>query len=1168
MADWRIAVDTGGTFSDLVAIDPEGRRHTLKVPSTPDDPARAIGRALATLGAHGPLAHGTTVATNALLERRLARVVLVATAGFEDLLWLRRQARPDLYALHPVVPPPVVQRADVVGLPARRGPSGEVLTPLPDLTAWIATHRTQLEGAAAFAVCLLHAHVNGEDEAHVAAALQVAFPHIPVTASHVLCPVLREYERTATVVVNAALAPVMAGYLARLTDTNTQSHSAFSALTAVEVMGSAGGLMPAAEAALAPVHTVLSGPAGGVRGAWAVGRRTGHTRLLAVDMGGTSTDVSVIEGELRPVDDGHLAEHPLRVPLLPIETVGAGGGSLAWVDPGGVLRVGPQSAGAEPGPACYGRGGHGATVTDAHVVLGHLTHLLGGAQVLDAEAARAAVGRVAAVLGADLGTTAEAILAVADATMARACKRVSLGRGVDPRGLTLLAFGGAGGLHACALADALGCADVLFPAEPGVLSAEGILAAPREVAITRSLHWPEGRWTSAALAVVQAEALADLTARLPGGQTLQVLADLRHVGQTHTLTLDLSAGPTSRPGSTFSHDPSALRAAFDRAHAERFGHALAEQAAELVALRFFLRAAPPAVPDGPLHPPARVVGPAILPVYSATLRLPTGWQAERLPTGDLRCTRHQPDAARAPGALALEVFRQQMAAIAEEMGTTLMQAAFSANIKERKDFSCAVFDADGQMLAHAAHIPVHLGSTPLSVQAAIAAVPMPPGTQVVLNDPFHGGTHLPDVTLVAPVWLPGSTRPAFYVANRAHHADVGGLSPGSLPSPRRPDGTVQPLTIDDEGIRLPPQRLDAAVRARFVAASRTPDERVGDLGAQEAANHAGAQRLLALSTTLGRGEVEALCSALLAASERQLRALLTALPDGDYAAEDWLDDDGTTDAPIRLPVVIRIRGDAAEIDFTDAPDQVAGPLNAVRAIALSAVFYAFRCLGGDDLPADDGLMRPLTVRTRPGSVVDALPPAAVSAGNVETSQRLVDVVFAALAQAAPDRVPAAACGSMNNVLFGGFTEAGRPFVHYETLGGGGGGGPAGPGADGIHVHMTNTLNTPIEALEQAFPVRIERYTLAPAAEVPPGITPGGRGLVRAWRFAVPAEVTLVTERRRLPPPGHHAPDGTRGRNRLQRADGEVVELPGKISLMVAPGDVVEVTTPGGGHWHR
>ncbi len=1156
-SDIRVAIDTGGTFTDLVARI-GGRIERLKVPSTPDDPGRAVLAALDALAARigpcdGPVRHGTTVATNALLERRGARVVGITTAGFEDVLRLRRQARPSLYALHPEVPPPLVHQ--MLGIDGRRGPDGPI-RPLEDVAAWIARHRDALAKADAFAVCLLHGYADPADEDAIADALRAAFPDKPITTGR-LAPVFREYERTSTVVVNAFLAPVMGTYLDRL-------HHSLGRDRRLWVMGSSGGLMTAEAAGRGPVHTVLSGPAGGVRGAWAVGQRVGRDRLLTLDMGGTSTDVSVIRGALTPEDDGALDGHPLRVPLLPIETVGAGGGSVAYVDAGGALRVGPRSAGAVPGPACYGRAGPDAepTVTDAHVVLGRLPDLLGGDFRLDVAAAREAVGRLAQALGAELQATAAAILAVAEANMARACKRVSMARGIDPRTLTLVAFGGAGGLHACALADALGCPDVLFPAEPGVLSAEGIVDAPHEAAATRTVLATEDRWTPAGLVALWRGTVKE--AALPDGaapEHIQVLADCRYRGQTHALAVALDAAPT----------PAELRAAFEGQHRARYGYAIDDgRPVELVALRVYARAGlVPTVKAAEARATGVIAGPRALSTYSATLWLPAGWQATTLPSGDRLCTRVGARPAHDPArlSLALDVHRQRMAAVAEEMGATLMRAAFSANIKERRDFSCAVFDARGRMLCHAAHIPVHLGSTPLSVKAAIAAIPMTPGVQVVLNDPFAGGTHLPDVTLVTPVFLPDRPeRPTFYVANRAHHADVGGLSAGSLPTPRAADGTLRRLTIDDEGIRIPPTALDDALRARFAAASRLPDERWGDLRAQEAANRLGVQRMIELAERLGADAVERLDDALLDYAERRMRAVLDALPDGEYHALDHLDDDGSNDTPIPIPVTVRIGGDRAEVDFSAAPDAVAGPMNAVRAIAESAVFYVFRCIAGDSLPANAGLMRPITVQTRPGSVVDARPPAAVSAGNVETSQRLVDVLFTALAPAAPGRIPAAACGSMNNVLFGGRRPDGSRFVHYETLAGGAGGGPAGPGQSAIHVHMTNTLNTPIEALERAFPVHIERYAVRPRKQRP-GEQPGGAGIVRRYRFAVPAEVSLVTERRTLPAPGlNGAADGEPGRNRLIRADGTVQPLPGKVQVKVQAGDAIEVETPGGASW--
>ena len=1174
-----VAIDTGGTFTDLSARGPDGRRHRLKVPSTPDDPARAVRDALAALSSisdepsAAPISevrHGTTVATNALLERAGARVVLVTTAGFEDTLRLRRQNRPDLYALHPVLPAPLVGSDGCVGVGGRLGPGGVEWAPLPDLAAWLDEHRAVLESADVFAVCLLHAYADGAHEQCVGEALAGAFPDTPVYLSHALCPVFREYERTSTVVVNAFVAPVMAGYLARL--------EAAIAPSRLLVMASGGGLVSAARAAAEPVHTVLSGPAGGVRGAWQAGRRVGRSALLTLDMGGTSTDVSLVTGALAPEDDGAIAEHPLRVSLLPIETVGAGGGSIAYVDDGGALRVGPRSAGAVPGPACYGRGGPDAeaTVTDAHVVLGRLPDLLGGAMRLDREAARAAIGRLAARLDAELEDTAAAVLAVAEANMARACKRVSMERGVDPRGLTLVAFGGAGGLHACALADGLGCADVLFPAEPGVLSAEGIVDAPLESAVTATLVALEPDWPAidppARWAALRNEAADQLRREIGDGPAQMdwlTFADCRYAGQTFTLPVPIE--------SAAELDPVALRAAFDARHVERFGYRLSsERSAELVALRVYVTCRSPDRSDDAAEPEAPAVveryeGPRAVATYSATLWLPDGWFGERLSTGDILCRRaaaacRDDEAGRVLG-LALEVHRQRLAAIAEEMGATLMRAAFSANIKERRDFSCAVFDADGRMLAQAAHIPVHLGSTPLSVAAAIEAVPMRPSVDVILNDPFAGGTHLPDVTIVTPVFRGGEAAPVFYVANRAHHADVGGISPGSLPAPRDADGRPRRLRIDDEGHRLPPTPLDDAVRDAFAAASRTPDERRGDLRAQEAANRLGARRLIELLADLGDARAHTLNGALLDYAERRMRALARALPDGVYRFEDALDDDGIGDTPIPVPVEVTVLDDRIAVDFTAAPNEVPTSMNAVRPIAVSAVFYVFRCLAGAQMPENAGLMRPIEVRTRPGSIIDAAPPAAVSAGNVETSQRLVDALYGALAAAEP-RIPAASSGTMNNVLFGGRDPrrgADRPFVHYETLGGGAGASAAGPGADAVHTHMTNTLNTPVEAFEHAFPVRILRYSVRPVAPLIGGVHRGGAGIVRAYQFDAPAEVTLISERRRIAPYGlGGASAGECGHNRLIRAGGAITELPGKCTVEVEPGDVLVIETPGGG----
>ncbi len=501
----------------------------------------------------------------------------------------------------------------------------------------------------------------------------------------------------------------------------------------------------------------------------------------------------------------------------------------------------------------------------------------------------------------------------------------------------------------------------------------------------------------------------------------------------------------------------------------------------------------------------------------------------------------------------LEIFRHLYAAVAEEMGAALMRSAFSPNIKERRDFSCAVFDARGEMVAQAAHIPVHLGSTPLSVKAAIEAFGAeitPESPPVVLNDPYAGGTHLPDITLVSAVFDASGTL-RFWVANRAHHSDVGGITAGSLPLSSH---------LDDEGIRIAPSWLDETMIDEIAAASRTPDERRGDLRAQLAANHRGALRL---SELLQKDDALVAATELLDYSERFMREVLSELPDGRAHARDFLDGDGHTDQSIPVECEVVLDGDSARVDFSASSDQVRGPLNVPRAVTLSATLYAFRCLAPRELPSNGGYMRAIEVVTRSGSILDARYPAAVAAGNVETSQRVVDVVMRALSRLLPGRIPAASCGSMNNVTIGSVAGAARAFAYYETIGGGVGAGRDFDGESAVHTHMTNTLNTPVEALENSYPFRVAEYRIRRGSGGR-GTHRGGDGVVRAYEFTDVAEVTLMTERRKHAPWGlEGGEDGKRGRNVLIR-DGAERELPAKCTFEVQAGDVVRIETPGGG----
>ncbi len=517
----------------------------------------------------------------------------------------------------------------------------------------------------------------------------------------------------------------------------------------------------------------------------------------------------------------------------------------------------------------------------------------------------------------------------------------------------------------------------------------------------------------------------------------------------------------------------------------------------------------------------------------------------------------------------LAIFRSAVHSVAEEMGAALRRTALSPNIKERRDYSCAVFDGAARVIAMGDHMPVHLGSMPMSVEAAVAATQFAPGDIVVLNDPYAGGTHLPDITMVLPVFLPGGEKPGFYVSSRAHHADVGGAFPGSMGPARE---------IYQEGIRIPPVRIarggavDRDVLNLILLNVRTPDEREGDLAAQMGACRVGERRILELVEKYGAARLRALTDELLLYSERLVRAELQRMPAGEFAAEDWLDDDGVSAQPIRIAVKLRIDPEAATIhvDFSGSSAQVTGSVNAVRAITLSACFYILRCLLGHDAPATAGILRPLTLVTETGSIVDARPPVPVAGGNVETSQRIVDVLMRALAQAVPDRVPAASAGTMSNLTIGGIDpRSGQPFTYYETMAGGMGARPGIDGISGVQTHMTNSLNTPIEALEYAYPFRVRRYGYRKGSGGT-GRFQGGDGLIREIELLGPAQVTLLAERRKFRPWGLEGGDlGAAGRATVTKAGtGEVMELPGKCSVLLDAGDLLRIETPGGGGWGK
>jgi 5-oxoprolinase (ATP-hydrolysing) len=1155
-----VSIDSGGTFTDcVVRLDGQFQTH-FKVPSTRDNPARAMNSIFERM-AQSPIdlcRHGTTVGTNGLLERTGGRVLFITNQGLEDVLKLRRQTRPALYALEPQVEPPLIEDELILSVPWRRTVVGNGIGSPPDWEFFLKQHRSKFQRCDAVAVCFLHACSFSTDEIELKTAINTALPQLPVSISSEISALEREYERACSTVLNAYLQPLISTYIADVRSA-LPPHADFT------VMTSAGGLVPCEQVQIAPIQTVLSGPAGGFLGAATAGRRLGFDLMLSLDMGGTSTDVALIADGLDLKTDYTIMEMPIVTPMLPIETVGAGGGSIAFIDPGGILKVGPRSTGSDPGPACYGRqvalDSWLPTVTDAHVVLGHITNLLGGSFKIYPEHARAAVEQLANGLGASVEATARAIISTCTETMARACRRVSLEQGVDTRDVALVAFGGAGGLHACALADVLKCSAVVFPMRAGVLSAEGISLAPKRQVLERTIHLLEADWNVARFTklMIPHEALN------PPQLEWSVLCRL--VGQDRALSL------------TIDHDtsPSILRERFESKFKKRYGFSpRPSHPLELICIRTIITVSPTSVTSEKASVDSCVSvlsGPKAISTYDATLWLPNGWSATTMSTGDVICRRHKPVASIATPSsvpLGLEVHHQKLMSIAEEMGRVLQDTSLSANIRERRDFSCAIFDHLGQMVAHAAHIPVHLGATPLSVKAVIEHCDPKPNVDYILNNPFAGGTHLPDVTVVRPVFLNGSTEASFYVANRAHHSDVGGVTAGSLPIATR-DSYSNGLTIHDEGVCIDPGPLDESTAERFIKASRLPSERRADLAAQVAANRAGEARLELWACGANLSTLKEYNTALIDYSARLTAQWWQALPGRSVHAKEYLESDGLSEIPIKLALTLSKHQAGLVFDFSKSDNATASSLNAVAAITRSAVFYVLKLLV-PATPANDGVMKNIEIITRPGSVVDARSPSAVSAGNVETSQRLIDTLLSAFDQFLPGQMPAQSCGSMNNVLMGGQDTRrvmAKAFVHYETLGGGAGGGADFKGADAIHVHMTNTLNTPIEVFERRFPVQILNYSLRKRSKDNLSLNRGGLGIERHYYFECATEVTVIAERHILAPRGVGGGlDGRPGYARLKAKNGQITQLKSKFTRLFSAGETLIIGTADGGGWGR
>ncbi|MEL7156484.1 MAG: hydantoinase B/oxoprolinase family protein [Actinomycetota bacterium] len=1219
---WQFWIDRGGTFTDIVARRPDGTLTSHKLlsehPNRHEDAAIAGIRHLLDVADGAPLPSaqigavkmGTTVATNALLERRGEPTVLVTTRGFADALRIGYQNRPDLFALD-IVLPEMLHRS-VIEVAERVAADGTVLVPLDEAAARRDLAAAFEQGYRTVAIVLLHGYRHADHEARLAAlAAEVGFTQISV--SHRVSPLMKLVSRGDTTVVDAYLSPVLGRYVDQVASQLRPDRAAAAAHAEPEAtpspllfMQSNGGL--AAADRFQGKDALLSGPAGGVVGMVATATAAGHRQLIGFDMGGTSTDVAHYDGELERTYETELAGVRVRAPMMAIHTVAAGGGSVCHFD-GGRLRVGPDSAGADPGPVCYGNGGPLA-ITDANVLLGRLQADFfpavfgpGADQPLDVATVAVRFDELAARVTEETGRTtgavelAEGFVTIAIDNMANAIKKISVQRGHDVSDYTLVCFGGAGGQHACGVADRLGMRRVLIHPYAGVLSALGIGLADVRVVLDEAVEAPLDPTSlaeaDATLDKLEARGRQELDQQL--GQAATTAHTERRLAlryQGSDTSLFVAAGPLA-----------AVVERFEAVHRARFGFAgdrailIESVQAEVVAPSSSsaeLRAPDGGAEPAPLaHRPvvfggrqhetpfldratlgreSVVAGPAVIVDAHGTTVVEPGWTAALDDRGNLDLVRVEARPSRPAVGTAdadpiqLEIFNNLFMNVAEQMGVVLENTASSVNIKERLDFSCAIFDPDGELVANAPHMPVHLGSMSESIKSVIAhhtpagadhPSRIEPGDAFVLNAPYNGGTHLPDVTVIKPVFgePPADAPPdrpppiIFYVASRGHHADVGGVAPGSAPA--------HSSTVEEEGVLLDNVRLMADgrfllddIRAALTAGpypARNPDQNIADLQAQVAACEKGVQELGRVIDHYGLDVVHAYMRHVRDNAEESVRRLIESLDD---AAFTYATDDGH-----QVSVAITVDRDtrSAVIDFTGTSGPHPGNFNAPRAVGQAAVLYVFRAMVDDDIPLNAGCLVPLRLIVPDPSMISPHYPSAVFAGNVETSQLIVDTLFGALG------VMAASQGTMNNVLWGNDTHQ-----YYETICGGAGATANGPGCDAVHTHMTNSRLTDPEVLEWRFPVTLEHFGLR-AGSGGRGRHRGGDGVERRVRFNDDMTLNILSSHRVVAPYGMAGGEpGATGRNRVLRADGTVVELAGADGCEVRVGDVLEILTPGGG----
>ena len=1199
---WQFWIDRGGTFTDIVARRPNGALLTHKLlsdnPEQYRDAAVAGIRQLLGLPPGAPIPPqmvdsvrmGTTVATNALLERKGEPLVLVTTQGLGDALRIGDQSRPRLFDRRIVLPEMLYQR--VIQARERVGADGTVVQPLDVDALRRDLQRAFDAGLRAVAIVFMHGwRYPGHEQAAAHVAREIGFTQI--STSHQTSPLIKFIARGDTTVVDAYLSPILQRYVEQV--------AAEMPGVPLQFMQSSGGLTQARE--FHGKDAILSGPAGGIVGMARTAQQAGHAKVIGFDMGGTSTDVSHYAGTFERTFDTQVAGVRVRAPMLHIHTVAAGGSSLLHFD-GSRLRVGPDSSGAHPGPACYRRGGP-LTVTDANLLLGRIRPELfprvfgpQADQPLDVEIVRERFAALAAQIACATGLpqtsedVAEGYLTLAVQAMAGAIKRISLARGYDVARYTLQCFGGAGAQHACAVAEALGMQQVFIHRFAGVLSAYGMglaeqtamqqrsVEAPLDAALLPQLHALRDTLAAEAVQTLQAQGLFSEAIRV----NVRVL--LRYDGSDAALPVALDTATT-------------MRSAFEQAYLQRFAHHMPERGLVVEALVVEVAGgAEPIAPEPQLTPAAGEMprhavvpvfiherwqdaalvrrsdcqpgqtldGPALLADAHTTVLIAPGWRAAITAAGHVElqrfaAQRRSRDHTTAVDPVRLELFNNQFMHIAEQMGVQLQNTAVSVNIKERLDFSCALFDSEGQLIANAPHVPVHLGSMGESVQTVIREnrASMRPGDVFMLNDPYHGGTHLPDITVVTPVFDADGAQVLFYVGSRGHHADIGGITPGSMPPFSR--------CIEEEGVRIAPFKLVDAGRLREAELlallsggpwpARNPPQNLADLKAQIAANQTGVHALHQLVAEYGLEAVQAYMRHVQNNAEAAVRRVIDALHDGRFTLE--------FDNGARICVAIRVDRAArsATIDFTGTSPQQPDNFNAPKAVTVAAVLYVFRCLVDDDIPLNAGCLKPLQIIIPEGSMLAPSPPAAVVAGNVEVSMGVTNALFGALG------VQAASQCTMNNFTFGNAQHQ-----YYETIAGGSGAGGVfdaqgwlAGGFDGtsvVQTHMTNSRLTDPEVLEWRYPVRLESFAIRTGSGGA-GRWRGGDGGVRRIRFLEPMTAAILSNGRRVGAFGlHGGAPGAVGGNRVERADGRSENLPASVRVEMCAGDVFVIETPGGG----